>query len=69
MNMFRNLLILFLVAFGTAFLVSNPSDWPFVQRGGEDLLNFFKICQTFRPFVAGACFITAVALFMTRKIY
>ena len=33
MNMFRNLLCLFLIAFGTALLVSNPSDWAFIQRG------------------------------------
>ena len=69
MNMFRNLLCLFLIFFGTSLLVSNPSDWPFLQRGGPDLLNILKVCETFRPFVVIACYVVTLALFMTRKIY
>jgi hypothetical protein len=69
MNMFRNLLCLFLVGFGIALIVSSPSQWALAQRAGQDVISFLKICETFRPFVIGACWITALALFMTRKIY
>ena len=69
MNMFRNLLVLFLLAFGFSLIFSNPSDWTFIERGGPNVISFFKICETFRPFVCGACFVTAVALILTRKIY
>ena len=69
MNMFRNLLCLFLLAFGISLIVSNPSDWPWIQRGGPDLLEILKTCETFRPFVIIACFVVTLALFMTRKIY
>jgi hypothetical protein len=69
MNMFRNLLCLFLIALGTSLIVSNPTDWPIIQRMGPDVLNVFKVCETFRPFVIGACYVVAIALFMTRKIY
>jgi hypothetical protein len=69
MNMFRNLLCLFLIAFGTALLVSNPSDWSFIARGGANVVEFLKVCETFRPFVVIACYVVTLALFMTRKIY
>ena len=69
MNMFRNLLCLFLLLVGFSLMFANPSDWPPLQRLGPDFLNAVKMCETFRPFVIGACFVIAVALFMTRKIY
>jgi hypothetical protein len=69
MNMFRNLLSLFLIFLGVAFIVSNPSQWPVLQRGGPDLIEVLKVCETFRPFVIIACFVVTLALFMTRKIY
>jgi ABC-type transport system involved in cytochrome bd biosynthesis fused ATPase/permease subunit len=69
MNMFRNLLCLFLIVVGVSLMISNPSDWAPLQRLGPDFLNVVKGAETFRPFVIGACFVIAVALFMTRKQY
>ncbi len=69
MNMFRNLLCLFLIGFAIALLLSNPVDWAITQRFGGDVVEFAKICVDFRPFVAGACFVVALALFLTKKIY
>lgn len=69
MNMFRNLLCLFLIAVGICFIVGNPTEWAFVQRCGPNVLDVLKVCWTFRPFVVIACFVVALALFMTRKSY
>ncbi len=69
MNMFRSLFCLFLIFVAVSLMISNPSDWPPLQRLGPDFLNVLKGAQTFRPFVIGACVVTAVALFMTRKQY
>ena len=69
MNMFRNLLILFLMVFGFALVFSDPNNWSFIQRAGPQAVDFLKICATFKPFVIIACFTVALALFMTKKVY
>jgi hypothetical protein len=69
MNMFRNLLSLFLVIFALALVFTDPSKWDWFTRFGPDAVNFLTICVEFKPFVVGACIVVALALFMTRKAY
>jgi uncharacterized membrane protein len=68
MNMFRNLLVLFLIVFGFALIFGQPDQWTFLDRWA-DAVNVLHVIITFKPFVVIACFVLALGLFMTRKIY
>jgi hypothetical protein len=69
MNMFRNLLILFLLVLGFGLIFGDPDHWTWLDRLGPTAVNVLKVCIQFKPFVVGACFIVSLALFMTKKIY
>jgi hypothetical protein len=69
MNMFRNLLAIFLVVFALGLAFGDPDHWTFLDRGGPDVVNILHICIQFRPFVIGGCLVLALAIFMTRKQY
>jgi hypothetical protein len=69
MNMFRNLFAaaLFIFALGLAF--GDPDKWTWVDLGGATVVDAFRVCVQFRPFVIAGCIVVAVALFLTRKQY
>lgn len=69
MNMFRNLLICFLLLFGFGLLLGDPEHWTWLDRAGPQVVDALHVCITFRPFVVIACFVISLALFMTKKKY
>ncbi len=69
MNMFRNLLMLFLLAFGFGLLFGDPDHWTWVDHAGPTAVDVLHVCIQFKPFVVGACFVLTLALFMTKKKY
>ncbi|HEY0256115.1 MAG TPA: hypothetical protein VGC39_01635 [Candidatus Methylacidiphilales bacterium] len=69
MNMFRNLLALALIAFGLGLMFGGPEEWKWPDLGGAYVVQAISLCIDFRPWSYILCFVLAIALFMTRKIY
>jgi hypothetical protein len=69
MNMFRNLLTLFLIVFAIGLCFGDPDKWNWVALGGANAVDLLRYCVQFRPFVVAFCGVVAVALWMTRKQY
>ena len=66
MNMFRDLLILFLIGLGAALMMGDPSDWKVVAVGGPYVVEAVIFLVAAKPFSYVICFALSLALFMTR---
>ncbi len=69
MNMFRDLLILFLIGLGVTLMMTDPTDWKVVDAGGPYVVNAVIFLVAAKPFSYVICFALSLALFMTRLKY
>jgi hypothetical protein len=69
MNMFRNLVSAFLLAYAAGLVFGDPDKWTWIDAAGPTAVYLVHESVTFRPFVVGACVVIATALWMTRKQY
>jgi len=69
MNMFRDLLILFLIGLGVALMTGDPTDWKVVSAGGPYVVDSIIFLVQAKPFSFVICYALALALFMTRIRY
>ena len=69
MNMFRDILIFALMAFGLGLAVSDPTDWKWIDLLGSGPVQALLFIGQAKPFSVIICFALALALFMTRLKY
>ncbi len=69
MNMFRHILAVAFLIFGFSLMFAKPDEWRWPDLGGPYVVQAIGFCADARPWSYIICFVVAVALFMTRKIY
>jgi hypothetical protein len=69
MNMLRNLLAISFLILGGGLMFGKPDEWKWPDVCGPYVVEAVGFCSDFRPWTYIVCFVLAVALFMTRKIY
>jgi hypothetical protein len=69
MNMLRNLLAIALLALGGGLMFGKPEEWKWPDLCGPYVVETISFCTDLRPWSYILCFVLAMALFMTRKIY
>jgi hypothetical protein len=50
-------------------MFGKPDEWKWPDACGPYVVEAIGFCSDFRPWTYIICFVLAVALFMTRKIY
>ena len=69
MNMFRDILILALVALGAGLWFGQPDTWKWPDACGPYAVQFVTYASEGRPWTIILCGAIALALFMTRLRY
>jgi hypothetical protein len=69
MNMFRHLLGAAFIALGAGLMFGKPDEWKWPDVGGPYVVEALSFCIDLRPWSYILCFVMALALFMTRKVY
>lgn len=67
--MFRYLLAVAFIALGSGLMFGNPEEWRWPDVGGPYVVETLSLCAELRPWSYILCFVLALALFMTRKVY
>ena len=67
MNMFRNLLMVFLLLLGFGLMLSDPTTWHWADPAGPYVINALGFLNEMKPISFLMCFVLAVTLFMTRR--
>jgi len=66
MNMFRDILMIALIALALGLGFSDPNDWKWADVAGPYVVQSLSFLATAKPFSIIILFALALALFMTR---